>query len=534
VTCSEEERTCCARTGCRLWLTGYIAPPYPLIDNTNRLTSNGQDPSYPHEKIDFYTEYIQRTAPICVNWFEPRRIGRTELEVAGANILFDRFTGIAESVFGALEDGSLCIWDAHRNSAVPGRMIARTSALPPLNQGRNADRIIEGCSVDSFLKRGYFATRNIVFEVDLATLSVLNKIPYTDQVCAISEVSPGKQLTVATNQGIQFLDTKLPPRQFKNCIHWCDSQSFTRLPDPSPLSILHQPDFPDAPNSSSIWIGGRFSHLLNYDTRMLSHINQTVHSGAHICSLSLLPNCYFTEKPVSLSKPSSLLPVGQIQASKAVSGHTILAAGNYRGRGSLELYGIPSSVANRSSGSAGLTKFSNRFNLGQMMSVVPHGGKIVCSDSNGMLKWVERDGLTPVRSYNINTMSSLATVELGQLMSTHAQMADQANAPARAWGDQGVSWGTQDLVQKIIPTRVSGDTYPAVDKRGPAEEDDLVIWTADGRLGLVNSGKDKWNWEQEPVNAELDMAEEAYSQRMRTVLLAHENELNWLPNLSYR
>jgi hypothetical protein len=398
----------------------------------------------------------------------------------------------------------------------------RTKSLPTLNQGRNVDRIIQGCSIDSVNKRGYFATRNTVFEIDMNTLSIITEIQYTNRVGAISEVSPGVQLTVATSQGLQFWDAKSPPQ---HCIHWRDC-SYTRLPDPSPLSILHQPDFPGAPSSSSIWVAGRFSHLLNYDTRMLPHVKQTVHSGAHICSLSLLPNCYFTERAVSLTHPVALLPVSEIKTFKGIPGHTLLAGGNYRGRGSVELYGLPSPETG-----APVNKFTSRFNLGQTMAVAHHGGKIVTADSNGMLKWMERDGLTPIRSYNINTVSELEAVELGQLLAVHAQISPRASAAAQTWGNQDVSWDTQDLVQRIMPTRASGDTQPARLGKNGVADDDLVIWTAEGRLGHVGFGNEMWHWEEELDSLEYAaaIAEEEYYDRMKRLLIAHGDELNSLP-----
>jgi len=51
--------------------------------------------------------------------------------------------------------------------------------------------------------------------------------------------------------------------------------------------------------------------------------------------------------------------------------------------GSVEIYGLPSPQSTNV-----VSKFTNRFNLGQTMSVAHHGGKIVCADSNGMLKWL--------------------------------------------------------------------------------------------------------------------------------------------------
>jgi hypothetical protein len=45
-----------------------------------------------------------------------------ELEVAGAGIMFDNCSGTASHVFGALEDGSLCLWDARGGEMVTVRL----------------------------------------------------------------------------------------------------------------------------------------------------------------------------------------------------------------------------------------------------------------------------------------------------------------------------------------------------------------------------------------------------------------------------
>lgn len=37
-----------------------------------------------------------------------------------------------------------------------------------------------------------------------------------------------------------------------------------------------------------------------------------------------------------------------------------------------------------------------------ILSVVPHGSRLVFSDGNGNLKWVERDAFTEVRQWNIS------------------------------------------------------------------------------------------------------------------------------------
>jgi len=126
-------------------------------------------------------------------------------------------------------------------------------------------------------------------------------------------------------------------------------------------------------------------------------------------------------------------------------------------------------------------------------------------------------------------VSSLEAVELGQLIQVHTQIGPRVAAARRAWGDQGVSWGTQDLVQRIIPTRASGE----LGKNGNGVAgDDLVIWTAEGKLGIVGFGTEMWSWEEDRDPQDIEQVmEDEYNERIRRALLTHEDEINALPGL---
>ena len=375
--------------------------------------------------------------------------------------------------------------------------------------------------MDSFSDRAYFASSEAVREVDLETLKITAEFTSSRQICAISEAQPGHPVTVTTERTVELWDPRQP-----NCI----SCSKCILPEPGkrPISILHAPAYAGSPDSSSIWVAGRFSHLLNFDRRRFPLISQTLHSGSHTMSLSALPNAYFKPRKLILKADSPLLSVSEIAKTKETIGHTIMAAGNYRGLGSLELYGVTPGVFNR-------THFKNRQTIAfsGALAVAPHAGKIVYSDASGHLKWLERDGFTPVRSININSVETRSAEDCAQAGSVIEQFADRAVQARAGWGGQDVAagWGHQDVVKRILPTKPNATTDAGL---APGD-DNLVVLTEDGRLGMVGFGsRQRWEWkeagsaEQLAVDPEVRRAERDYEDNMRQLLLHHENELNYV------
>jgi hypothetical protein len=130
------------------------------------------DPTYPDEKIDWYSEFIHRSAPIAMNWLQqPRNIESGEqypMEVRGAGILNPPGDGEAGMLVGPLDDGSICIWDISGPPGRRGRIISR-SAIHTLSVSGSASyaprsRIIntgvtECVSVDNYHKRAYIAVQ---------------------------------------------------------------------------------------------------------------------------------------------------------------------------------------------------------------------------------------------------------------------------------------------------------------------------------------------------------------------------------------
>jgi hypothetical protein len=131
------------------------------------------DPSYPDEKIDWYSEFIHRSGPISVSWLQqPQNRESTvhePMEIRGVgtyNPPGDEGTSI---VVGPLDDGSICLWDVSRSSARQGKIIGRssssilftTSFSPDTQRSRMINTgVIECVSVDNHRKRAYVAVQS--------------------------------------------------------------------------------------------------------------------------------------------------------------------------------------------------------------------------------------------------------------------------------------------------------------------------------------------------------------------------------------
>lgn len=121
------------------------------------------DPSYQAEKVDWYTEFIHRTAPICTRWFQRplKQGGGTEspLEVRGIGAYYLPGSEDVGMTIAPLEDGSICLWD------VKGSIIGRSGegSLSGVERDRvfgqaNATcDILDGVSINSDTNRAFIA-----------------------------------------------------------------------------------------------------------------------------------------------------------------------------------------------------------------------------------------------------------------------------------------------------------------------------------------------------------------------------------------
>ena len=524
------------------------------------------DPSYPKEKVNWYEDFIQRHARHDISWFREVRHGsgqqqadvdeEVRVEATGAGILFDS-DGMADKLVAPMEDGSLTIWDVSSHGhGRQGRIVARTAIglLPKKNSDLDFNTrlaqsktimtetgAVESVSIDSRQKKGYFAVQNVLNEVDLRTLQVVSRTPYPFPITALSEARHPTPLTVGTNWTIHLHDTRKPPTPVStstmtteliggNPLHAISLSrlqtgavgSHVSLSQPGALSILHMPSTREWDGNGDIWVAGRFTSFLNFDRRYFPRLRGTVHSGARLSCLTSVPHPYI---PHSLRTNYPYTSPSLLREVKETSGHTIIAAGEYKGKGSLELYGLSSEPGRGINSSDTRTTrnsqacYQNRqtASSSKLLSVAPHGTRLVFADGDGNLKWVERDGSTPVRQLNINTDGEEPQPSAFSTTSAHE-----------------AGWG--DIVQKILPT-VSASQLASQSEEPPLGQDNLILWTGDGRLGKLSfGGSETFHDAVEDLDGMVEDEERIrererqreYGVEMRKALEQQARELRWM------
>jgi hypothetical protein len=268
--------------------------------------------------------------------------------------------------------------------------------------------------------------------------------------------------------------------------------SYAQL-EPAPLSILHQTD-------NSIMVAGRFPSILNYDRRYFPRLECAIHSSARLSALAYLP----------------LSPRGiKYSTSTAEDRGTLISCGEYNGRGSLELYSVPHNISsmaaapspnnlvnlsdtidsdnttttadlpsttNSNQDQPSIYSYKNRQSISsaKLLSVATQGTRIVFSDADGGLKWVERDGKSIARRWNVNSYQlhqasfpRPGRSDAGGIIGG----SDAAFSTAREVQRFEAAIHGEEVVRKIIPT-------------GTGEADDLLVWTGE-RVGLVGFGRNQ-------------------------------------------
>jgi hypothetical protein len=143
------------------------------------------------------------------------------------------------------------------------------------------------------------------------------------------------------------------------------------------------------------------------------------------------------------------------------------------------------------------------------------------------MKWVERDGSTPVRHFNINDFQHGNVTSPSETTSTSQLVSARPDTEA-AWGD---------IVQKILPTVTTSLLSPY----SPSSAEDLglnnlVLWTGDGKLGMLGFGQESL-FEKDVFEDALEVQESGkgdkvkemeYSAEMRRALEHQARELRWL------
>lgn len=513
------------------------------------------EPGYPTEKIDYYEEFIQRHAPIDVAWLElPNQhvSDRDELrEATGVAVLHDQQDIAGETAIAPQDDGSICLWDlsarSTERSGGGGRLLAQSRA--GLLSGRSPSATseshtimtetgaVECVSIDQWNQKGYFGVQNFLHEVDLNNLTVCSTKQYPFAVTALSAAQQGQPLTIGTNMTIHLHDPRDPAFMAGDAAPGGELiggsvYSHATLAQPGPLSILHHNG--TEANDSSIWVAGRFTSLLNYDRRFFPRLRGTVFSGARISCLSTIPYPFLHRDLDLLRNPHATISA-RLDV-KSGSGATMMAAAEYKGKGSLELYGLPD-----------MQKYLNRQTASatKLLSVAPHGGRIVTTDGDGNIKWMERDGFTYVRTFNINDTLPKRDATTREYTNPHADAAQGRNEAQQIAGPAGL-FQTQadedDIVQKIIPlgTRSSGLAYGT--GRFDINQNKLLLWTGDGRLGVLGMGQknplngEQWHDAVESQGLSVEEraradAEKQYGMAMRRALERNADEVRFVRGL---
>lgn len=463
-----------------------------------RLFANW-DPSYPTEEVSWYDEYIHRTAPTVVNWFEQARRQDTNgtwtrVEARGA-ALYRPDTPRNDTcgpetllAIAPLDDGGICIWDVNGTRVKKGSILAKSKPGILFIDGPGADNkraskrvdsgVTECVSVDNQRHRAFFAVQSHLIDVDLQNLSVVGCESFPWSITALSPAHATVPLTIATSLGIHLYDYKegrsAPPdytervdgfstigaqyyyeQNLKALFSDVPLPPYAALAQPGPLSIVHlQRPGSEVDVSDDIFVAGRFSNILQYDRRTFPAIKCSIWSGGSLCSMTGSPYPYGAREYESRRKGD--LTMEQVADSKMLNGgRTLIACGEYSQKGSLEVYGLspPSEAKTETS------HFKNRFTASgsKLLSVVNHGTRIAVSDAQGYIKWFERDGFTEVRRCKIGHNE-------GEGQRTPAMFASMPSA--------------DDLARKILPTK-EGSTR--------VNDNDLLFWTGE-KLGLVGFG----------------------------------------------
>ena len=524
--------------------------PNPNMERVRAMAN--WDPSYSGEQVDWYGEYIARHAPLSMSWLQQPRIegsttGRTR-EMRGIGL---HHGNNGHRVVAPLDDGSVCVWDLgwdHErddfNRSRRGAVIARSKAgLLSISGGKRnpgqdpslsktkmtSTGVVECVSVDNFRNKAYFAVQSGLNEVDLETLQVSHHEQYPFSISALSEVSFPTPLTVGTTLSLHLHDPRRSSNpcwskdgcedrvdtvaQFPTAPYFRDDfyrllsgdtpPEYASLFQPGPLAIHHVP----AKSAGEIYVAGRFPSLLVYDRRYFPTLQKTIHSGARLCSLASLP--YLWE-----SREHSLIRQNRISFQhghelKSLPGNTLIACGEYNGKGSLELYGLPLEGISPPTYSQQDLIYKNRVNASRtkLLSVAAHGTRLVVSDGDGQIRWMERDGSSLVRRWNLN--QAVEREEISGIFHLEA--------------------GRGDVARKLLPTNGNLDS-------GHLDRDELLVWTGE-RIGVL-AFKSKAKFEEEDWEEMMGAEEKAkrreeriYGQTMRRALERQADEVRFVRGL---
>ncbi|KAI1401474.1 F-box domain-containing protein [Hypoxylon fuscum] len=508
-----------------------------------RIAANW-DPTFPNENTNWYNEYIQRYGPIAVSWFEQPQIQngslKDSIDVSGAALYRPSTSGNELLAVSPLDDGSVCLWDVKGTRGRKGSILSKSSPGLLCADGPGADLsrrskmintgVTECVSVDSQSHKAFFAVQSHLIEVDLGTLQVVGNQPFEWSITTLSAADPVVPLTVGTLHGLHLHDFRARSvnrgeHQLRlDSISRKGGRDFSRVLDPTPLapyaslaqsgpnSILHFERSGDGSQlSDDIFVAGRFSNILHYDRRMFPAIRGSIHSGAKLCSLTSLPYP-FSSLDSDLRRRFQLSEEQVEKAKNVTGGRTLIACGEYNTKGSLELYGLSSRMGDGPQPRIvqnSVMKNRQTASQSKLLSVINHGTRIVFSDGQGYLKWIERDGFTEVRRHKIGKSERVVHRSLFGSMP-----------------------GSDDIARKILSTRATGE-----DDEARVNDDDILFWTGE-KLGLLSfssqPGFTTDDFEENtktPEDIATEEEELMYGERMRLALERQARDVRFVQNL---
>ncbi|KAK8246103.1 hypothetical protein IWZ00DRAFT_341475 [Phyllosticta capitalensis] len=533
----------------------------PLSFLSTRLATKAlATTSIPGQKTDFYEEYIAAHAPISVSWvhnswtdrrFETGHNDGSDDEAIGIGLLYNDGTRKAERIFSPMDDGSITVWNISRDStAKMGVMLDRThpGQVGGSPKAGSASGSVDNVTIDSGSKKGYFAVNSTLAEVDLNTMQTVSQNQFPFNITALSQARHPVPLTVGTTGTIHLHDVRKSsgfgaPDFSTRCESITDANTRSSVcelgPSPvstspvcqhKPLSILHLPLPGAADVSHSIWVAGRFPSLLHYDRRYFPKLAGNIYSGGDLSSLTYLPHAFVDWDRHAYVEGTDT---------------TIVAAGDYKGKGSLELYGVSAAATTTTTSLPKRPRSTNRnTSLLRILAVGSQGARVVASDCFGNLVWWYRDGKTKARTFNINealqttspygTAPSPAQDNIDHLYAQYAaDLGDLDPYDPVAQPEMVLKMRTTVAPSSWSPTTTATTT----DGGGGLNDDALVVQTDNGRVGLVafgeaNALEPQWH-EAAQDAAELahQQQERRYGCMMRRVLENHSRELNWMSSL---
>jgi hypothetical protein len=474
------------------------------------------------ETIDWYNEYIQRRGPIALSWLEQAFAkhgdGQAVDDMRGLGFLQER-PGSSDSggfVVSPLEDGSVCLWDVRglydRGLMTDklGKLHARThpgllSVTGTSDAGLNdivespesatskahitSTGVVECVSVDQQSRRAYFAVQSGLNEIDLNTLQVISHTRFPFSISALSELTSSQPLTVATSSSLHLFDARTRDIRSNASTerYGRDHLSiYSPLHHPGASSILHSPKVRTTGNQDGdIFVAGRFSSILRYDRAMWPKLYQAIYSGGNLSSLTMLPG-------LSLTKTQ-----------------TLVACGEYRGRGSLEAYDIggdkdsqTSTMKHRSETVRTLCVNRHSASTSKLLSVIPHGCRLAISDADGKIKWMDRTGLMEERRWDLNVW-------------------EKKRDTSEAFPAGG------DVIRKLVGLGSDACYKAGSSDSGPlANRHDILVWTGD-RIGLVSFlPRPRFDANTDDNNDSKDPQETAYIEAMAQALRQEVAEIS--------